>query len=140
MSHDSHNYASLIRKQGFRLTPQRQLILDTVCEVGGHATAKEIHERIQVIAPAVNRATVYRTLDFFRDLRLIVASDIGGKTVYEIADPIPHHHLVCRRCGRVEALADHHFHELFDHLMSEHNFEAELDHVTIPGICDDCRR
>jgi len=140
MSHNIHNYANLIRKQGFRLTPQRQLILDTVCEVGGHATATEIYERVQSTAPAVNRATVYRTLDFFRDLRLIVASDIGGKTVYEIAEPVPHHHLVCRRCGQVEALADHHFRELFDHLMSEHNFEAELDHMTIPGICDDCRR
>jgi Fur family ferric uptake transcriptional regulator len=139
MSHQQQNFAKRIRQQGYRLTPQRQLILDTVCQAGGHATATEICRNVKRVAPAVNRATVYRTLNFFCQLRLLCSSEIAGKTVYEIADPVPHHHLVCRGCGHVAGLANHHFGELADHLLAEHQFEAELVHLTIPGLCADCQ-
>jgi Fur family ferric uptake transcriptional regulator len=139
MSHQQQNFADRIRRQGYRLTPQRQLILDTVCQAGGHATATEICQKVNQVAPAVNRATVYRTLNFFCQLRLLISSEIAGKTVYEIADPVPHHHLVCRNCGQVSKLADHHFTELVSHLLAEHQFEAELDHLTISGLCVDCQ-
>lgn len=139
MSHQRQNYEERIRQQGYRLTPQRQLILDTVCQAGGHATATEIYRQINRVAPAINRATVYRTLNFFCQLRLLFSSEIAGKTVYEIADRVPHHHLVCRSCGYVAGLANHHFGELVDHLLAEHQFEAELDHLTIPGLCADCQ-
>lgn len=140
MSHVQQNYAQRIREQGFRLTPQRQHILDALCEAGGHATATEVYERVQLISPAINRATVYRALSFFCDLRLVVSSEIGGKVVYEIADPTPHHHLVCRCCGGVEPLGDHHFQELAKHLSAEHGFEAEMDHLTISGVCAQCHQ
>jgi len=139
MSHLEQNYAQRIRELGFRLTPQRQLILDAVCDVGGHATATEIYNRVNLIAPAINRATVYRTLNFFREHRLVVSSEIEGKALYEIANPTPHHHLVCRCCGSVEPLADHHFQDLADHLLAEHGFVAEMDHLTITGVCEHCR-
>ena len=55
MSHDQQVFANLVRERGFRLTPQRQIILDAICEGGGHTTPEEIYERVQAVAPAVNR-------------------------------------------------------------------------------------
>lgn len=137
MSHYQLNFETQIREQGFRVTPQRQLILDAICESGGHTTIDEICRRVQAKAPAINRATVYRSLDFFRELRLVVAAEIGGYTVYEIASN-PHHHLVCRHCGMVQDLEGSHFEALSDHLNEEHGFRADLDHLVITGLCPKC--
>lgn len=139
MSHKEQNFAARIREEGYRFTPQRQLILDALCDMGGHATVEEIYDRVSETAPSINLATVYRTVHFLEELRLVVSAEIKGKTVYEIADPTPHHHLVCHTCGQVRALADHHFDELVEHLAQEHHFRAEIDHLTIGGVCRDCQ-
>ncbi len=138
MSHIEQDFAGRIRELGYRLTPQRQLILDAVCEVGDHASAAEICRLVQAKAPAINQATVYRTLNFLCQIRLLVSGEIGGKTVYELAEHEPHHHLVCRQCGQVEHLSDHHFRELAAHLLQEHDFVADIDHLAISGLCADC--
>jgi len=137
MSHHQLDYETRMRERGFRVTPQRQLILDAVCEGGGHTTIEEIYDRVQAKAPAINRATVYRSLDFFRELRLVVAAEIGGCTVYEIANK-PHHHLVCRCCGAVQDFDGYHFEALSAHLRVEHGFQADLDHLVITGLCPRC--
>jgi Fur family ferric uptake transcriptional regulator len=128
-----------IREMGYRVTPQRQLILEAVRESGGHITAVEVYERLQAQVPALNQATVYRTLDFLCELRLIAKTEIHGQTVYEIVEEERHHHLVCRHCGQVEHLADHHLTDLSQHLMEEHGFKAEIDHLAISGICAHCQ-
>jgi Fur family ferric uptake transcriptional regulator len=137
MSHDQAECADRIREQGYRVTPQRLLLLDAVCEGEGHTAFDEIYERMQKKAPGINRATVYRSLDFLCELGLIYAAEIGGQTVYEIASK-SHHHLVCRRCGAVTELGTYHFEELANHLLEEHGFKAELEHLAITGICSKC--
>ncbi len=52
MSHYLGNWASSLRERGFRVTPQRQLILDAICESGGHIMPEEIYERVHAKAPA----------------------------------------------------------------------------------------
>lgn len=138
MSHFNRDYVTRIRRMGGRMTAQRRIILDTVCRQGGHLTAGEIYELVQAEAPEINRATVYRALDFFSDMNLVARTEIGGRCLYEIVDETPHHHLVCRHCGKSERLEDHHFEELAEHLRQEHNFHAELNHVVISGYCTEC--
>src|SRR5262249_38630572 len=104
MSHFDVNYATLMHDRGFRQTPQRRFVLDAVCEGHGHTSTEEGCRRVQASYPAVSRATIYRTLEFLREQRLIVAADIGGQTVYEIAGAEPHHHLVCQNCGAQQPL------------------------------------
>ena len=62
MSHHHLDFSQLIRAQGYRLTPQRQLVLDTLCAMSSHATACEIYDQVSAQMPALNQATVYRTL------------------------------------------------------------------------------
>jgi Fur family ferric uptake transcriptional regulator len=138
MSHDRSECAAQMRDLGFRVTPQRMLLLDAICEGNGHTTFDEIYERVKAKAPGINQATVYRALDFLCEVRLVVSADIEGHTVYEIAGETPHHHLVCRGCGVVQELADYHFQVLRDHLLMEHGFMADLDHLAINGLCAKC--
>ena len=122
------------------MTPQRQIVLDTVCAHGGHATASQIYDSVNDQQPAINRATVYRILDFFCELQLVAKADIGGHTVFEVVGDSPHHHLVCRQCHHVASLEDYHFAELAEHLLEEHGFEADLSHLAISGLCAECRQ
>ena len=140
MSHHTIDYVQQIRDRGYRMTPQRQIVLDTVCAHGGHATASEIYASVNEQQPAINRATVYRILDFFCELQLVAKADIGGRTIFEVVGDSPHHHLVCRQCEQMTSLADHHFDELAAHLLEEHGFEADLSHLAITGLCAECRQ
>ena len=139
MSHNELGYADRIREQGYRLTPQRQIIMDTLCEMGGHAAVGDIYERVNAQVPTIDRATVYRTIRFFQDLRLIVSTEMDGVVLYEVARLTPHHHLVCRHCGQVQGLSNAHLNDLVAHLQNEHDFRAEIDHLTLHGVCAACQ-
>ena len=131
-------FATRLRKEGYRLTPQRQLIIETLHEIGGHATVSHIYEKVQHKSSAIDRATVYRTVHLFQKIGIVATADIAGQTMYEITGAEPHHHLVCRNCKQVITFADHHFHELAEHLLAEHNFRPNINHITIEGTCGYC--
>lgn len=132
------HYQEQLRNSGYRLTPQRQIILEVLQDLGGHLTASQIYEQVQHRVSAVDRATVYRTLNLFQELQIVHSSRIGGQVFYELTGEEPHHHLVCSECGAIQRLDDHHFAHLVDHLLKEHNFVAHMSHLTIPGLCHTC--
>ena len=135
-----HTLIEELRRQGYRLTPQREMIVEAVAHAGRHVTAEEIHEQVRTRTSAVNVATVYRTLDLLVELGLISRADLGaGKVTY--ASPIhgPHCHLVCRRCGCViEANCDV-VESLEKQLEEQYGFAAELHHSAVSGLCVDCK-
>jgi Fur family ferric uptake transcriptional regulator len=139
MSHQRWDYAALMRQRGFRVTPQRQLILDAICEGDGHTTLEEIYQRVQAKSPCINRTTIYRNLSFLCELRLVVAADVGGgHLVYEIAGETPHHHLVCRKCGKIDQISHETVKGFFDKLEREQRFMVETDHLALFGLCSKC--
>jgi Fe2+ or Zn2+ uptake regulation protein len=140
MTHTTTDYQTLIRRGGFRMTPQRQIILDAICEIGGHATPDLIYEKVQQRSSAINRATVYRNLDFLCEVRLVVAARIGRSTVYELAGTEPHHHLVCRKCNAVSTLENKPVAQFFQAVEREQHFRVDMDHLTLYGLCPHCRR
>lgn len=133
------DYSALIRKQGFRVTQQRQMIIDAIQAGAGHSTPEEIYQRLHVKAPAINRATVYRNLDFLCDMRLVVAAQIGGQMYYELAGEQPHHHLVCRKCNEVLEVGHQTIKALFDKIEIEQSFLIDMDHLALFGVCKQCR-
>ncbi|MGA2820640.1 MAG: transcriptional repressor [Anaerolineales bacterium] len=139
MTHFARDYPSLFHEQGFRVTPQRQLILDAVCEGNGHTTPEEIFQRVHHKAPSIHRATIYRTLDFLCDLRLVAATRIRRHTYYEIAGQVPHHHLACRKCNRVLPLDDRTVQRWFAQIKEKKHFQVDVDHLTLSGLCPACQ-
>ena len=140
MKTSSTDFASHVRGRGFRFTPQRQLILDAIREGGGHTTPDQIYQRVQVKSPAVNRATVYRTVDFLCEVRLVVAAQIGGQMYYELAGAEPHHHLVCRQCNKIESIEHNTVKAFFADIKRDYQFWIDMDHLALFGICKKCQR
>jgi Fur family transcriptional regulator, ferric uptake regulator len=131
---------SIVHKNGFRLTPQRQVIMNAVIETGRHADVDEIYKRVRRRSKAISLPTVYRTLDFLCDLRLVTAIQVGRKTLYEIAGDRPHHHIICRNCGKVEILEHKEVQSLFSKIELKHNFWVDMDHLGIFGLCAKCKQ
>lgn len=138
MSHDRLNYVERMHAAGYRVTPQRQMILDAICAGCGHTSFEDILRRVQAQSPTLNRATLYRTLDFLCKLRLVVALELDGRTYYEIAGVAPHHHLVCRACGHMQALDNRLFDQLIEAVRSRQGFTVDMDHIALLGLCKQC--
>lgn len=140
MAHQDQHITEQIRDQGFRMTLQRQMVLDAICRSGGHVSANDVIAALQESSPVLNRATVYRVLQFLCDLQLVTRTEINGLAVYELALDKPHHHLACRVCGQVQELPNHYLEPLATQLLQDQSFEAELNHLAISGVCDHCRK
>ncbi len=129
-----------MHERGFRVTPQRQLILDAICESGGHAAPDDIYARVREKSPVVNRATVYRNLEFLCEMRLVTSADMGrGRKVYEIACEAPHHHLVCQKCGAVAQIDHTLVRSFLAKIERAYQFKVEADHLALFGVCQKCQ-
>ena len=128
-----------VRQQGCRITWQRVAVLQALCELDGHASAEMIHKRIGKREQDVDLSTVYRTLERLRDLRILSQTDLGrGCAEYEIVTDQPHHHLICRRCGRVIDLNNAYLETTGEAIARDFGFQPILDHMAIFGHCRDC--
>lgn len=129
-----------LHQRGFRMTPQRLLVLQILKDAGRHLTPQEIFAQAQRILPAMTEATVYRTLSFLSEQGLTLAAHIGnGQLVYEIAGH-DHHHLICRSCGATQQI-DHQFLEsLYQQFRSKTGYQIDSLHVTFFGLCPDCQK
>ncbi|HSD83829.1 MAG TPA: transcriptional repressor [Anaerolineae bacterium] len=139
MGHPPANFAAQLHSQGFRLTLQRQLILDVVRRAGDHVTPEEVYEAVHRRNPAISRATIYRTLGFLCEMRLMHALYWGGQMYYEIAADQPHHHLVCRICGAMMDCEPGLLQPLFEAIEKKHRFTIDMEHVALFGLCSHCR-
>ena len=136
---ESADFAAHLHSQGYRLTLQRQMILDAVRRAADHVTPEDVYRRVHRRNPAVSRATIYRTLDFLCEMRLIHALYWGGQMYYEIAGGEPHHHLVCRACGGMIECEHDLMQILFNAVEKKHHFTIDMDHVALFGLCRQCR-
>jgi Fur family ferric uptake transcriptional regulator len=132
------NLHTTLRQQGYRLTPQRQLVLEAVTRLR-HGTPDEIFGEVVRAAPGVNISTVYRTLELLEELGLVTHTHLGhGAPTYHAATDEDHLHLVCRDCGAVietdAAVAD----PLVQELARRHGFETDVAHFAIYGRCKGC--
>src|SRR5665811_807009 len=94
-----------LRARGYRLTPQRELVLHAV-ERLGHATPDEVLTAVREQSAAVNISTVYRTLELLEELGLVRHAHLTDRapTYHSTATP-DHVHLVCRGCGAITEVA-----------------------------------
>ena len=130
-----------LRQSGFRLTPQREMVLSVMHRIEGSATAEDIHARVQERSSSVDISTVYRTLELLQQFQLVSAVELAdGLRHYELLGVHgPHLHLACTRCGKLLGIELHEADALHEQLLAEYGFDMELDHVTIPGLCQECR-
>ncbi len=129
----------ILREKGYRLTPQRMMVLEAIEASPDHISAEEIHARARLQYPYINISTVYRTLELLKEKGLVTETDLGGgRFLYHPAGKAQHHHLVCRKCGKVRDIDINALDNLRDQLKAQYSFDAELEHIAIFGTCESC--
>jgi Fur family transcriptional regulator, ferric uptake regulator len=130
-----------LRARGMRWTPQRRALLEVLVEASGHVTGAELIERARQRDPETTPSTVYRTLDVLEDLGLVSHSHgHDGREEFHVWPVSEHAHLACEACRATweieatEALA------MTEALARTRGFAVNLSHLTVSGLCADCRR
>ena len=128
-----------LREQGYRLTLQREIIIEAVEAVQGHISVDDIYQQVHPRFPQVNLSTIYRTLELLRELGLVRENHLPGEQPrYEAAAGKAHHHLVCRLCRRVIHLDDTLLGNLNEQLQEQYHFHGLTLDLVAAGYCDTC--
>jgi len=134
------NIIERLKENGVTLTPQRMAVAEFLNRNMDHPTVDEIHRNIQRRYPTMSLATVYSTLELFKELGEVQELSIRkrGKACF---DPNPglHHHLLCRKCGKILDID-------FNHpsncpIMAKESIDGckvEEVQAYLYGICSEC--
>jgi len=135
---------SLLNQEGFRMTSQRQKILD-LFEVGcddQHLSAEEIHQQLAEQGEKISFSTIYRALHMMVGLGLLKELELAeGRKFYELNIPFspPHYHLVCMHCGSVGEFADDQVTKVTARETLERGFSLMDCRFTVFGVCPQCQ-
>ena len=124
----------------YRMTRQRQVILDELIKSKIHPTAEQIYGLTIKQIPNISLGTVYRNLDILvkqGQVRKIETS--GGKARYD-GDLNNHYHLRCVECGSIEDIYDLSFMEMHPDTVESKNFKILGHKLEFYGICRKCKK
>lgn len=128
-----------LKAAGHRITVPRRWTLRVLCEEGGHLTSEVVFKQLLKYGIEVDEATVYRTLQWLADNRIVTRTNLGlGADVYSLYEQ-PHHHLICLGCKDIQEIDDSIFSALRDFISREYGFTPQMDHYAIFGLCEQCR-
>jgi len=136
---DLEDLIELLRQSGYKITPQRRVILKLLSGDNSHPTVEQVYQRVLLTMPDVSRTTVYST---FRELsalgELTPVHDLSeGGQRYD-TDHKPHHHLYCIHCHTLVDI-DHDFEGLNLAPEETGGYRILNRQVTFYGICANCQ-
>jgi Fur family ferric uptake transcriptional regulator len=131
---------STLRHHGYKLTPQRRVVIRVIASTQDHLTPADLYERVHPECPAIGLVTIYRTLDLLTRLGLICELHAGGSChSYTMSTPEHHHHLICSDCGEVVDFTGYDLSPLEQRLCRETGFEIEGHLLEFIGLCRNCQ-
>ena len=127
-----------LHQKGLRLTPQRELVLAAVRQLG-HATPEEVAEKVRTTHPGINLSTVYRNLETLENVGLVLHTHLGhGGATYHAAEELTHLHLVCSDCGEIGDAPIDSAANFVNTLSDEYGFKTDVTHFAVYGLCSKC--
>ena len=129
-----------LKKESWHSTSQRKLVLDVLQEAGKHVDAKEIYLRASAKDPGISMATVYRSLNLFKNAGIVDERHIGElHCFYEIKREGEHQHLICKGCGQIIDIESPLLKKLLSDIQHKSNFRITKAELYLEGYCDKCR-
>jgi Fe2+ or Zn2+ uptake regulation protein len=127
--------------EGYILTPQRQLILESIRKSCKPIDAKELYRVASQKDQSISLATVYRSLSLFKQVGLIDEHRFAKSCwCYEVKKSLEHQHVLCKCCGKVIEFESPLIGEMVNKLQDEKGFIIDRVEVCMQGTCKDCRK
>jgi len=130
-----------LRQHGYRLTPQRRVVIQTIASTRDCLTPAAIYEKVHQDHPSVGLVTVYRTLEILAELKLICELHAGGSCrSYTVGAPGHHHHLICSNCSVVIDFTGCDLGQAEQNLSQETGFRIDGHLLEFVGLCQTCQK
>jgi Fur family ferric uptake transcriptional regulator len=135
---------SILRENGYKLTPQRRATIEIILKnEGKHMSTEEIFLEVKKTNPKIGLATVYRTMLLLEELGILLKHNFeDGRNRYELSHPEEdhdHHHLICIKCGGVSEVADDLLDSLEETIDEKLGFKVKNHKVKFYGLCSKCQ-
>jgi Fur family transcriptional regulator, stress-responsive regulator len=127
-----------LRKRGLRATSQRLVMHRLLRSRDRHLSAEQLLAEAGKQLPGVSLPTVYATLELFEELGVVRRVNDGGGTLLWDTRTDDHHHIVCRRCGRVEDIEARLDLDRARTSARKAGFEPDRAEVVVSGLCASC--
>ena len=126
---------------GHRITPQRLCILEALVDSNRHPTAEDIFAQVRRVSPTTSLATVYKTIETLKEMGEVQELEFGdGRNHYDGVDPMPHPHVVCAGCGKIEDVVIAGVSALQQQAIQASGYEITSQRVDFYGVCRTCRQ
>lgn len=134
-------FASYLRKQKYRNTQERYLVLESAISMQEHFSADELYLKMRSASLKVSRATVYSTLDLLTKCNILMKHRFQeGGAHFELADKMPNHdHLICVECGRIVEFQEEALDEIQNKVCEQLGFKPIKHSLQIFAVCRDTR-
>ena len=132
--------AQILREKGLKVTPQRIAVYNMLMNTYEHPNAEMIYKSLEPTNPTMSLATVYKTLDFFKQLGLVQELNVGEPSSRYDAVVKCHPHTVCKVCGKVDDLHMEALTDVTKKLVPNLDFDVEMEQLILYGTCGECRK
>ena len=122
-----------------KLTPQRDAVLQVILAREDHPTANEIFDAARQRLPTISYATVYNSLRYLKEAGLVHEIKFGDSASRYDRETDRHDHAICNSCGKLVDFDLPQTAELMQAAARKSRFKPESVHLTLRGLCVDCR-
>ncbi len=138
MSERKEEMRQRLAEKGYRLTKQRQVVLEVLQGTKSHPNANWIYQEVRKRIPNVSLGTIYRALSILKEAGLIQELNYGGSFRRYDDDVEEHYHITCTQCGRVVDVDLPLLSEVECQAAAATGFRVTDHHLEFYGICPDC--
>jgi len=130
----------LSQNRKFRMTRQRQVILQEINKVDTHPTADQVYEIARRRLPHISLGTVYRNLEILSECGMIQKLELGGSQKRFDGCREKHYHIHCIGCGRVGDLTTAKTLDIENTFRGKSDYEIVGHKLELLGLCPQCRK
>lgn len=128
-------FPAFCRAHGLKCTAQRLAVFAVVCKRACHSDVDGTWAAVRKTVPTITRESVYRILNEFADLGILVRLDALAAARYD-TDVGPHAHFICEACG---VISDYPMPSGFA-LPSDMPPERHHLELRVTGLCPRCAK
>ena len=128
------------KNQSYRMTRQRQIILEELRKVDTHPSADEVYETVRKRLPRISLGTVYRNLEILSELGEIQKLELGGDLKRFDRNSNKHYHIRCMNCGRVDDAPIAPLNQVEDELYGATVYTIIGHRLEFEGLCPQCSK
>ena len=137
---NSQQLSEVLRANGYKVTPQRLAVYESLAATKSHPTAEMLFSVLQPNYPSMSFATVYKTVEILHKINVIQILNTGEDSMRYDADTSIHHHIQCISCGRVDDLNDLDSLALVKEAERLSGYEIAGHQFYFFGVCPECKK